>query len=409
MLKKTGLSLLSIVFSLQGEMKVQGHLDLDSQFYVTNPDSKHDNSFTAKQTLELEYTEDKLTLYAQLYAQEAYYDLLNTSKQTKRTFARIDELYMKLDYEDDSIEVGKSIKFWGALELRNIVDVFNPNEFRDDMFKTNKLGAWNTSYTHYTDSGELSLIIKVAEQEQRMAAFPYTYYLFSEEVSYDSNLVTSSNEHRPSVYLTYSGTTDTQYALDYAFIYENGYDSQRYFSSIINQPATYQQHAYIVNKFMTYNTLVVGSTLIKLEALYAVAEEKAPISDYSHIAFGIEHTIENFYDSAALGLIVEYYKYNTYESGKYNDLQLFQTMQNDLFIGARYTLNNANDTSVVGGIIHDSEYNEQTYYVKLESRLMDGFRLELDYYYIEPSKKEKTAYAYLGRHQRIGLNIAYYF
>ena len=135
-MKKLLLLVLSSL-SLFAEIEVSGHLDLDSEFYLTKAPARDGSSFTAKQTLELKYLKDDFTVYAKLYAQEAYNDFLKQSDKTRRTFARIDELYVKYDREDDSFELGKSVKFWGALELRNIVDGFNPNEFRDDMFSVN--------------------------------------------------------------------------------------------------------------------------------------------------------------------------------------------------------------------------------------------------------------------------------
>lgn len=406
---KTLLTIFLVSLNLFAEIEINGHLDLDSEFYLTKQANRDANSFTAKQTLELKYTQDDFTLFTNLYAQEAYNDFLKSAEQTKRTFARIDELYLKYDGEDTSVQVGKSIKFWGALELRNIVDIFNPNEFRDDMFSVNKLGVYNGSYSYFSDNGEVSFIVKVGEQDLKMAQYPYVYYPFPQSISYEKELQTSKNQNRPSVYLTYSGSTDTEYALDYAFIYENGYDSQRYLSTVLNQPTKYVQNAYIVNKFMTYNTLVLGSTLVKLEALYGDVENNANVGDYSHLAFGLEHTFEDFDSGSALGFIGEYYKYTTYESNKFTDIELFETMQDDLFVGLRYVLNDEDDTSIVGGLVVDLEYDEQTYYVKYESRFGNSIKIECDYYYIEPSKKAQTAYALLGRHQRVGINIAYYF
>ena len=84
-------------------------------------------------------------------------------------------------------------------------------------------------------------------------------------------------------------------------------------------------------------------------------------------------------------------------------------MQNDLFLGLRYSFNDSDDASIVGGVVADFEYDEEVYYFKYDSRLGDSFRVGFDYYYIEPSKDEKTAYALLGRHQRVALNLAYYF
>lgn len=414
--------LLSLLFSslLFAEVDVSGHLDLDSQVYLTKPDDKNQNSFTASQTLEFTYTYDDLIVFSKLYAQEAYYDFASDSDKTERTFARLDELYAKYDFENDAIKVGKSIEFWGSLELRNISDAFNPSEFRDDLFSTNKLGVWNMTYSHYTQTGEISLIVKLDEQEQKMAAYPYVYYFFPKFVTYDGALKTQDGANRPSLYLKYSGSTDTEYALDYSIIFENGYDSQRYFSTNtpdnldrtkpnFGQPTSFVQNAYIVNKILTYDTLVVNATLFKLEALYAKVDEDKNVGDYSHIALGVEHTLENFYESAALGLIAEYYRYDTFEDDKYNDLELFETMQDDLFIGARYSFNNANDSTLVGGGIFDLEYDEQVYYLKGESRFADSFKVSLDYYYVVASTTELTAYAFLGDHQRVAVNIAYHF
>jgi len=48
------------------------------------------------------------------------------------------------------------------------------------------------------------------------------------------------------------------------------------------------------------------------------------ISDYIHIGLGAEHTISQIYKDADLGLLVEYYRYKTLESGKRDDLSLFE-------------------------------------------------------------------------------------
>ena len=413
MMKQLLLLLLSFS-ALFGEFEVTGSVGLDSQVYLTAPEDKHKSNFLAFQELEFKYEEDALSVLVKLYAQEDSYDLSSKEEDiNERTFVRLDEFYLNYDFENDSIQAGKSIKMWGALEVRNIVDVFNPIDFRTDMFEPQKLGVYNASYSHFTESGEISVILKLDEQDQEMSAYPYVYYFLPKFVNYNCELNEETDNYRPSIYLTYSGSTDTEYALDFAFIYENGYDSQRYFlpdSKLDGSPVNFNQYSYTVNKFMTYNTLVVDTTLLKLEALYAKVDDNKYIGDYSHIALGFEHTLENFLDtSSALGLIGEYYKYTTYDDDKYGDLKLFETMQNDVFLGLRYSFNNPNDTSILGGVIADMEYDEETYYVQFDSRFYDSFRLIGDYHYVNPSKNINTAYALLGKHQRIGLNLAWHF
>ncbi|NPA60539.1 MAG: hypothetical protein GXO30_08810 [Epsilonproteobacteria bacterium] len=404
------LSLLVLGFILlYAELETKGYVALETQAYLTAPDTKHKNNFTLKTNLELNYEKDDLTLYTKLYAQQDYYDMLGSSEHNGRSFVRLDEAYLKYDFEDDALQVGKSIKFWGALEFINIADDFNPKDLRDDIFsKTDKLGVWNLSYTHYFENSELSLIVKLNEPDQKMADYPYVYYIFPSYISYDSDLE-KENTNRASVYLIYSGSTDSDYPIDYAFIYENGYDSQRYFNPVVTGSTLYKQHSYLTHKFITYDTMVVGETLIKLEALYAKVMDDEKISDYSHVAFGVEHTLQNIYKTHSLGLLAEYYNYATYEDNKYSDLELFETMQNDLFLGVRYAFNDSNSASIVGGVVKDFEYNEELYYFKYESRFLDALKVELDYYYIEPSNTKRTAFALLKRHQRISLNLTYNF
>jgi len=412
MIVRLSISTLLLGTSLLCDVEIKGHLDLQAQAYLTHPEQKHPDNYTAMAQIELGYLKDDFEAIAKLSAQQDYYDLQSSSDHNDRSFLRLDELYAKQDFEDSQILAGKSIRFWGALEVDNIVDTFNPDDLRTDLFDTDKLGVWNASYTQYTDTGELSLIIKIDEQDQPMAAYPYVYYLFPEYVFYDKSLQLEKSRNRPSVFLKYSGSTDTEYALDYAFILENGYDSQRYFTSdgpLNGSPVTFKQHAYLVNKAMTYNTLVVGASLFKMEALYADVIDNKLISDFYHLGLGVEHTLTQVYEQADLGLIAEYYKYDTLQSHKYSDLDLFQIFQNDLFVGLRYSFNEGNDASIIGGAIVDLDYHEQSYYIEYEGRLAETFKLNLDYRYTEPSPDTLTAFHIMGRHQRLSLKLGYYF
>ncbi|ADN08978.1 hypothetical protein [Sulfurimonas autotrophica] len=399
----------------------QGNIDMTLQSYMKAPAGKEKQNALLSANLETKYIQENFTAFAKVRLQQDYYDLQGTAKHTKRSSVRLDELYGSYDFDDDTILFGKNILFWGALEVRNLVNVFNPDELRSDPFYTDKLGVINFAYTHYTESGELSAIIKLYEQDRNMPAYPYVYYYFSATVRvspnvnlpllYDDTLKTKASRYRPSIYLKYSDSTDTEYALDYAFIFENGYDSQRYYTKTlqINNIVTTQENAYLVNKFMTYDTLVIGATLYKLEAAYTDIIDDALISDYIHIGLGAEHTLTQVYKEADLGLLVEYYRYITLQNGKKDDLDLFELFQNDLFLGLRYSFNQGNDASIVGGGIFDLDYNEQVYYMEYQTRLMDTFKLNFDYRYISPSKNYNTAFKLMGAHERISLKLGYYF
>jgi hypothetical protein len=399
--------------------QTQGHIDLTTQFYLQKPEEKHPNNFTASTTLEINYEKDDIQIKSKFYAQGDYYDLKNTAEHTNRSFVRVDELYLQYEMESDQLSIGKNIQFWGALEVRNITDGFNPIDLRGDPFSTDKLGVWNATYTHYTENGEISLIVKGYEQGLDSPAFPYVYYYFPKTINnlplnYTDDLSTQSGSTRPSYYLKISGSTDTDYPLDYAIILENGYDSQRYYSTTISpnyNEFTIEQNAYIVNKIMTYNTLVVDNTLYKLEALYAdvTRTQENNVSDYMHLALGLEHTLTQVYHEADLGFISEYYYYHTFDSNKKSDLELFEVFQNDLFLGLRYSFNQGDDASIVTGAIFDLDYNEQVYYFEYEARVAQLFKLNFDYRYISPSADTLTAFHLMGKHERVSVKLGYYF
>lgn len=404
------------------DITVQGHIDLTAQAYLDKPSGKNTDNYTANYEIEMAYNKDDFQAFAKFKAQQDYYDIKGGKYSTDRTFLRVDELFAKYDFEDDQIMFGKNIRFWGALEVRNITDNFNVTDLRSDPFETDKLGAWNATYTHYTDSGELAVIVKFYEQDRKMAGFPYVYYFFPETVPvspgvelpfiYDKKLKTEKSATRPSIFLKYSGSTDTDYAFDYSIILENGYDSQRYYTQETSADGTYIQtneNAYLVNKIITYNTLVVGSTLLKLEAVYADVIDNDIISDYYHLGLGVEHTITQAYKEADLGLLAEYYRYGTLEDDKRGDLGLFELFQNDLFLGFRYSFNDGNDASIIAGVILDLEYEEEVYYLEYEARLMDMFKINFDYRYISPSPNNPTAFNLMDKHQRISLKMGYYF
>ncbi|QSZ42595.1 hypothetical protein GJV85_10900 [Sulfurimonas aquatica] len=398
------------VSSFIEDIVMQGNINLTTQAYITKPSTRHSSNYTLSGELELAYNKDNFKAFTKLKAQQDYHDISGGSDATKRSYLRLNELYLQYELEDSQIMFGKNIRFWGALEVNNITDNFNISEFRSDPVENDKIGSWNASYTHYTDSGEMSLIAKFYEPNREMSALPYIYYPFTTNViQYDASLITKKSVNRPSVYLKYSGSTDDEYTLDYSVIFEDGYDSQRYYTLPTSPTGTINENAYLVNKIITYNTLVLGATLYKLEAVYADVVDDDEISDYYNIGLGIEHTLTQVYKEADLGLLAEYYKYATLEDTKRDDLELFEIFQNDLFLGLRYSFNDGNDATIVGGAILDLEYNEQVYYIEYEARVYDILKLNLDYRQVEPSSSDKTAFNQMGKQKRISLKLGYFF
>ena len=398
------LSLIILSTFCFAEVQTEGYVGLDFQSY-SQKNSKHSSNFTLEQQLKLTYEDNDFSSVLEVFAQEDYSDTSN-KKDNDRTFVRINEVYFQYEFEEDRILLGKNIRFWGALEVNNIVDTFNIQEGRNDPTRTDKIGAYNFEYSHYFEECEFSFIGKFYEQNRKMSESSYMYSTLQEGESLSDTLESEKSLYRPNLYLTYSGSLSEVYALDYAFVYQNGYDSQRYSTKSGDE---YSEHSYIVNKFMTYNTLVIDSTLYKLEFAYVDVQDDNAVSDYFNLGLGVENTFEQLEDGSEIGLIGEYYYYQTLKDDKLSDLDLGQSFQNDLFLGLRYSMNDEADTSAVGGVILDTQYNEQNYYIEYESRFFDTFKVKVDARYIEPSTSHNTIFAKQGRQHRFGFNISYHF
>ena len=73
---------------------------------------------------------------------------IHDSRDIKRRYIDVEELYYTKSFDDFDIGFGKSIKFWGALELHNLTDIFNSKDILDDISdEEKKLGSWNVTFT----------------------------------------------------------------------------------------------------------------------------------------------------------------------------------------------------------------------------------------------------------------------
>ena len=159
---------------LNAELEFKSSIAIDSQnFYSKNLSvDKSSSNITFEQKLSFKKSFEDSFVYLDFYVQEDLSDF-TSKKDNKRSFIRLNELYYQKDFSNDKILLGKSIRFWGALEAKNIADVFNQQDLRSKPFKTDKKGAYNIEYTHYYDDSEISFITKIHEENNEMATSSY--------------------------------------------------------------------------------------------------------------------------------------------------------------------------------------------------------------------------------------------
>ena len=295
-----------------------------------------------------------------------------------RRYVNLSDLYYKYDFDNADVLIGRNTRFWGAMEFYNHTDAFNTKDWRDNPFDYDaKLGANNIAYTEYFENSELALIAKIGQEGQKVQE-AQSVNNFMPPI-YSDSLVTQKSKNRPTVYVKYTGSAEES-QFDYALIYQNGYDEQRYLAP---KGASLHQNAYLVNKVMGYATLVSGETIYKTELAYTKSDDEK-VSDYAQYSVGVEHTLYGVWGKSDLGLLAEYYRYDAQDSSKLGAKDFGNLFQNDLTLGFRLSVNDSSDSDVLGGVSLDQDNQEKLMFVEYNTRLLEKYKLGVSYQHLEP-------------------------
>ncbi len=388
---KKGIALLSfatLVFASGIEYK--GNLGFEYDYFSHDIQNKRDNAFATVGEVELKKEIGEGEIKVKL---KGLYD----KDDHNRRYIDFQELYYKYNFENSELLIGKNTLFWGALEVYNLVDVFNTKDILDDPFDYDKkLGTWNISWTRFFENSELSFILRLSQEDQKMQEEDSIFFFLP--LPYNSDLV-KQHENRPSFFVKYSGSGE-EVQIDYTLIYEAGYDNQRYLSY---DHGKLRQNAYWVNKLLGYTTLIYEDTIYKAEAAYAISDD-VKVSDYLHTGVGLEHTIYSIAGKKDLGLLLEYYHYEQFNDTKFTTKEIGELFQNDLYLGGRFSFNDTASSEILAGVDFDLDESEKIYFLKYDTRILDNYKIELQYQHLSPSKE-----SLFSKIDHAKVAISYYF
>ena len=365
------LSSLVSSFLLAQEFEYRGSVGAESTYIDHNIVGKRDtqNALRARVELKQKIANGQMVLNAKA---------IMAKDDSSRRYVELNDLYYKHEFENSDLLIGRNTRFWGAMEFYNHTDAFNTKDWRDNPFDYDaKLGSNNIAYTHYFENSDLALIARIGQEGQRVQDNESINNFLP--ANYNDTLQTQKGENRPTVYLKYTGSAEeTQF--DYAVIYQNGYDEQRYLAPV---GASFYQNAYLVNKLMAYATWVSGETIYKTELAYTKSDEEK-VSDYAQYSLGVEHTLYGVWGKSDVGLLAEYYKYDVQQSNKFEAKDFGNFFQNDVMLGLRMTLNDSADSDILGGISIDQDNQEKMIFVEYNTRIFEKYKLGLSYQHLEP-------------------------
>lgn len=288
------------------------------------------------------------------------------SRDDDRTHADIREAYWLLIKNDWELLIGINREFWGVTESRHLVNVLNQIDQVENIDEEDYLGQPVINLSLQKHYGRFSFYALPFFRERTFSSDKGRLRAPLEVVEHEAEYESSAEQWH------------TDFAARYSHYLGNWDIGVSYFYGTGREP-----------------TLVSNTTNTRLIPYYSIIHQFGIDLQYTHEEWlwkfegiiregqgdtfaasvaGFEYTLFQFLDSHAdLGLLLEH----LYDGRDRLGVPV-TALENDLFLGMRYTFNDIQDTSLLAGTIIDLEDESYSVRVEAERRIGDALKIELE-------------------------------
>lgn len=286
------------------------------------------------------------------------------SVDDERTHADLREAYWGVDGDGWDLTAGISKVFWGVTESRHLVDVINQTDLVESIDEESKLGQPLVNLNLQRDYGRFGLYVMPYFRER---TFPGVNGRFRAPLVVDTDnpiYESSDEEHHIDLALRYShyiGDVDIG-----AHVFEGTSREARFVVAPEGDRLlpVYDQ----MTQFGVDVQYTAEAWLWKLETIARdtrVDSFLAAVGGFEYTFYGVRNS------SADVGVLLEY----LYDGR--NGVSPPTAADNDLFVGTRLALNDADDTSLLAGVAVDLDTQELFLNIEAERRIGDNLSVEL--------------------------------
>ncbi|MFQ5982221.1 MAG: hypothetical protein ACE5KS_02490 [Woeseiaceae bacterium] len=314
---------------------------------------------------------------------------------SERSHADLREAYWGYESENWDVVVGINKVFWGVTESRHLVDVINQTDLVEDIDQEDKLGQPMINLNLQRDFGRFELYVLPWFRER---TFPGSDGRFRAPLPVDDDdaiYESSAEESQVDVAFRYShyiGDLDIG-----AYLFEGTSREPRFTIALEGDRLlpVYEQMTQ-VGVDLQYTR---DAWLWKFETIGRDARSDSFLAAVG----GLEYTFYGVRGSAAdVGVLIEL----LYDGRDENAPPT--AFDNDVFVGTRLALNDANDTSVLAGFAIDTDTQELFFNLEAERRFGDNLSAELRIRSFANSKPNEALYS-IERDDYIQLRLSWYY
>lgn len=268
----------------------------------------------------------------------------------------------------DSV-VGVDKVFWGVTESRHLVDIINQDDAVEDIDGEDKLGQPMINLNLFRDWGTLSGFILPGFRERPFRSNDARLRGALPVDDDNADFESGAEEYHVDFALRWAHTFDD---LDIGLAHFHGTSREPRLLPRVNNDG----RVVLVPRYDQIDQTSLDAQLTKdawLWKLEAITRSGQGDRFFATVA-GFEYTIFGIFDSTAdLGLLAEY----LYDGRDEDDAPPVVT-DDDLFLGARATLNDEQDTTLLIGGIVDRHDQSTSLSIEAERRLGEFWKLELE-------------------------------
>ncbi|MEM6650051.1 MAG: hypothetical protein AAF603_07360, partial [Pseudomonadota bacterium] len=264
----------------------------------------------------------------------------------ERTHVDLREGYYRYSGDGYEILAGAAKVYWGVTESRQLVDIINQTDAVEDIDEEDKLGQPMVKASFFQDWGQLDFFYLPYFRERTFPGIEGRPR-FSFPIDIDNALYEDDDgEWAPSFAARYShfiGAWDISLNAFHGTSREPNFVFQ---SQGENAPIAVPLYNEITQVGATAQ-YTNDAWLWKFEGIVREGQGDT----FGAVVAGLEYTFFGVTDSGAdLGVLVEY----LYD-GREEFFAPPTPLENDIFLGGRYTLNDIQDTAILAGAITDTE------------------------------------------------------
>ncbi len=290
-------------------------------------------------------------------------------KDSKRTHGDIRQLDLVMSKGDWEVQGGISKVFWGVTESQHLVDIINQTDAVENLDGEDKLGQPMLRLSRIMDDGSLDFFVLPYFRER---TFPGLAGRFRTPLVVDTDhpgYESSDKEKHVDYALRLNKTIDD---VDVGVSYFDGTSRQPTFRQGLHNGRPVLTPHYPLIQQLGLDLQYTGEEIIwKLEALTRRFDDNR-IKDYSAAVGGFEYTIPGVTKGGGdLGLLAEYHKDSRGEKAT-------SAFQNDVFLGARFSLNDEDSSELLAGAFVDLDNGSKSIRLEGSRRIGKGLKLNIE-------------------------------